>query len=369
MLRAGWARRTRQTVAVLAVVAGSISGAAPSAWAATQRPVDTRPMADPGIYLYKHTFNAFTTGGFGLWRSTAPKAEGPWTPRVNVLKRSSVPNWVKKKGGIWAPDVIQLPGGGWVAYFAAVLNVNPSLHESEKPAQNAHCIGAATASAIKGPYTMMAKPVVCLEGYGAGDDMIKDPGKRQRGQGVIGADPVIINNSWDNGANELFLLYKTQSPTGQGTIRMVRLNPSNGFSVLGVSHQLVAAVPTGPNGTYQFKDTVEAPSLMVLKNGWFILFTAHGAFDKCTYSTQWYASRHPWSWPGGPTTLLSQAKTGLCAPGTGDISPAEVPGQYRFLFNGYPNGNPHSTRALYADGVSLGANGHTPTVHPLAPAS
>lgn len=190
--------------------------------------------------------------------------------------------------------------------------------------------------------------------------MTKDPGKRQRGQGVIGADPVIINNSWDKGANELFLLYKTQSPTGQGTIRMVRLNAGDGFSVLGVSHQLVAAVPTRPSRTYLFRNTVEAPSLLVLRNGWFVLFTAHGAFDKCTYSTQWYASRHPWSWPGGPTTLLSQSSTRLCAPGTGDISPGAARGQYRFFFNAYPGGDPHSTRALYADALTLGSNGHTP---------
>lgn len=137
LLRAGWARVTRHTIAALAVVAGSIWGAAPSAWAApTQRPVDTRPMADPGIYLYQHTFNAFTTGGFGLWRSTAPRAAGPWTARVNVLDRSSVPSWIKRSDGIWAPDVVRLPDGGWVVYFAAMLNVNPSLHVSEKAAPN-----------------------------------------------------------------------------------------------------------------------------------------------------------------------------------------------------------------------------------------
>lgn len=140
-----------------------------------------RPMADPGIFLYQHTFHAFTTGGFGLWQSTAREAAGPWTARVNVLNRSSVPGWISRSGGIWAPDVIRLPGGGWVVYFAAVLNVNPSLNQPEKPDRNAHCLGAATAKSIKGPFTIVANPVVCLKGYGAGDDMTADPGKRQRG--------------------------------------------------------------------------------------------------------------------------------------------------------------------------------------------
>lgn len=321
MLRAGLVRRAAHTAIVLAVVAGSVCGAATSAWAAAQRPVDPTNMPDPGVYLANGTFHAFTTGGFGLFESTAPQAGGPWTAPANVLDTSTVPGWINKSGGIWAPDVIQLPGGEWVAYFAALLNHNPSLNESERPAANARCIGAATSSSINGPYTIVTNPVVCLEGYGAGDDMTSDPGNRQLGQGVIGADPVIINNSWDNGANELFLLYKTQSATGQATIRMVRLNPADGHSVLGVSHQLLAAVPTGAGGSYQFSDTIEAPSLLVLSDGWFILFVSAHAYNNCDYSTEYFTSQHPWSWSGGPTTILDRPTPG-CAPRAPGISPS-----------------------------------------------
>ena len=76
---------------------------------------------------------------------------------------------------------------------------------------------------------------------------------------------------------------------------------------------------TGSGGSYQFSDTIEAPSLLVLPNGWFVLFVAHGNFDSCGYSTEWFASQHPWSWTQtGGTTVLSQSKDGLCGPGVGD---------------------------------------------------
>lgn len=369
MPKTGWMRRGRRAFIVMAVLAGAVIGITASSSAATQQPVDTRSMPDPGVYLWNGTFYAFTTGGFGLWESTAPIASGPWTAPTDVLNHSSIPAWVDQSQGIWAPDVIRLPSGEWVAYFAAVLNAG-SGSGPETPASGARCIGAATSSSPVGPFTMQASPEVCLPGYGAADDMTADPGNRVLGEGVIGADPVFIDNSWDNNTNELFLLYKTQSGTGQATIRMVRLNLNDGTSVLGTSHQLLAAVPTGPNGTYEFSDTIEAPSLLALSDGWFVLFVAHGNYDSCNYSTEYYVSQHPWSWNQTPVaTVLSQGQDGLCAPGTADVTGSEVSGQYRLFFNAYTSGTAGTTRELYADVLTIGSDGYTPSLSPLAPAS
>ena len=111
-------RRGLRALMVLGVVAGTLIAMTGGAGATTQQPVDTRSMPDPGVYLYDGTFYAFTTGGFGLWESTAPTASGPWTAPVDVLDWSSIPGWADQSEGIWAPDVIRLPSGEWVVCFA-----------------------------------------------------------------------------------------------------------------------------------------------------------------------------------------------------------------------------------------------------------
>jgi hypothetical protein len=356
---------TRRLLALtaLAVFTATVSGTGTTAVAAVagQAPVSTRSMPDPGVYLDGRAFYAFTTGGFGLWEATARTAGGPWSASRNVLETSSIPGWVDKNAGVWAPDMTRLPGGEFVVYFSAVLNVNRSLREPETPASGARCIGAAVSASPTGPFRVQANPVVCLVGYGAADKMTADPGNRVHGEGVIDPDPVFIDNSWDKHTNELFLLYKTQSGSGKATIRMVRMEVSNGTSAVGVSHQLLAAIPTGAGGTHQFTDTIEAPSLLPLSNGWFVLFVAHGNFGTCGYSTEWFKSRHPWSWTqNGATTVLSQAKDGLCGPGSADVSGSEVSGQYRLFFHAYANGTAGSAREMHADVLTIGSDGYTP---------
>jgi hypothetical protein len=366
------ARKRLRAVAALLIAASAVAGAAGRAGAAAQQPVDTHSTPDPGVTLYNGNFYAFTTGGFGLWESTAPIAGGPWTAPGNVLNTSSIPAWINRSAGIWAPDMVRIPTSGeFVVYFAALLNPSASTGTTETPASGARCIGAAESASPTGSFTVQANPVVCLKGYGAADDMTADPANRVTGEGAIDPDPVIINNSWDNNTNELFLLYKTQSGTGQATIRMARLDmTTNGTTVLGDSHQLLAAIPTGSGGGYQFSDTIEGPSLLPLPNGWFILFVAHGNYGNCGYSTEWFKSQHPWSWTqNGGTTVLSQSKDGLCGPGGADVSNAEVSGQYRLFFHGYAGGTAGTTREMYADVLTIGSDGSTPQLTALAPAS
>lgn len=366
-----WLKRARFAT-VPAIAVATVLATAPGAGAATQQPVDTRSTPDPGVTLYNGSFYAFSTGGFGLWESTAPIASGPWTAPANVMNKSGLPAWIDTSAGIWAPDMIQIPNGGeFVVYFSAQLNPAAYSGTREIPASGARCIGAAESSSPKGPFTVQPNPVVCLKGYGAADDMTGDPGNRVIGEGAIDADPVIINNSWDNNTNELFLVYKTQSGTGQATIRMVRLDlTTNGTGILGDSHQLLAAIPTGSGGSYQFGDTIEGPSLLSLSDGWFVLFVAHGNYGTCGYSTEWFKSQHPWSWTQtGGTTILSQSQDGLCGPGGADVSGSEVSGQYRLFFHAYASGTAGTTREMYADVLTIGSDGYTPQLSPLAPAS
>lgn len=365
-------RRTRILVAVVAVLGALVAsaGMAPSAGAATvAQPVDFTNMPDPGVTLYQNNFYAFTTGSFGLWESRASTAAGPWTPARNVLNTSSIPSWVDTSEGVWAPDMVNIPGTSeFAVYFAAVLNTSVNSGPTETPVSGTRCIGVALATSPTGPYTIQSRPMTCLEGYNAWDDMTAFPGNRQTGNGVIDPQAVIVNNSWDNNTNELFLVYKTQSGNGQATIRMVPLDLStDGTSTIGDSGQILSAVPTGSGGSYVYADTVEGPNLLPLPDGNFLLFVAQGNFDSCNYTTQWFKSSNPWSFNNnGGTTIQSQSLDDLCGPGGGSSSLSEVAGQYRWFYHAYPGSSVGSTRQMYADTLTIGAN-DTPSLSPITP--
>jgi arabinan endo-1,5-alpha-L-arabinosidase len=370
----------RRVLTALVLAAGTgLWGAAaviPDAAASTPQPVSTASMPDPGVLLDSGHFYAFSTGT-GLRESTASIAGGPWTAPANELGSATLPSWIDSSVGNWAPDMIKTTGSKYVVYFAAALpgtSGNP-IGNDAKPASGARCIGSAESTSPTGPFTVDANPVVCLKGYGAADDMTSDPGNRTLGEGAIDPSPAFVTI---DGAQELFLVYKTQGPSGASTIRMVRLADDDGTTVLGDSHQLLNYIDT----TGQPADTIEAPSL--IQNGsWFILFVAHGNFDSCNYSTEWFKSQHIWSWTStAGTTLLNQSNTGLCGPGGADVTGSEVSGQDRLFLHGWvkpgtttPSGNSTQegetgqVRVMYAAVLTFGSDGYTPSVSFLAPSS
>jgi arabinan endo-1,5-alpha-L-arabinosidase len=373
--------RARRVLIALVLAAGAglwgAAGVIPDAAASTPQPVSTASMPDPGVLLNSGHFYAFSTGT-GLRESTASIAAGPWTAPANKLNSTGLPSWIDTSKGNWAPDMIETTSDKFVVYFAAALpgtGSNPTGNDS-KPAGGARCIGSAESTSPTGPFTVDPEPVVCLTGYGASDDMTADPGNRTLGEGVIDPSPAFVTV---DGAQELFLVYKTQGQNGKSTIRMVRLADDDGTTVLGDSHQLLNYVDA--NGNYQ--DTIEGPSL--IQNGsWFILFVAHGNYDTCGYSTEWFKSQHIWAWTStAGTTLLSQPSTGLCGPGGADATASEVSGQDRLFLHGWvkpgtttpsgANNNDESgagqERVMYAAVLTFGSDGYTPSVSFLAPSS
>jgi len=318
--------------------------------ATSWQPVDTASMADPGVVLYGNKFYAFTTGG-GLREATASTAGGPWSASTNVLAHTTMPAWIDMSQATWAPDMIRDASGAYIVYFSAALNKAAGTPTgSDAPKSGARCIGSARSASPTGPFVVDQRAVVCLPGYGASDPMTADPGNRIRGEGVIDPSPAHVTI---NGVRELFLVYKTQGPS-PSTIRMVRLSDTDGATVLGDSHQLLAS--TGDTQA----DTLEGPSL-VQHGSYFVLFIAHGNFATCQYSTIWYKSQHIWAWSNAPTSLLTSAGTGLCGPGGADITGSEIAGQYRIFFHGWVG----STRELYAGVLTFASDGFTPHVSPL----
>lgn len=51
------------------------------------------------------------------------------------------------------------------------------------------------------------------------------------------------------------------------------------------------------------------------------------------------------------------------------MSGSEVSGQYRLFFHAYASGTAGTTREMYADVLTIGSDGFTPSVSALAPAS
>ena len=358
-------------------------GATPSEAASYPLPVKSvsstnHDTPDPGVLLYKNTFYAFFTGG-GLHEATSATAGGPWTTPVNVLAKGTLPSWVDAAKGIWAPDMIRTTSGSFVVYFsAALMGAKGPAGNDSKPAAAARCIGTARSKSPVGPFTADKKPVVCFKQYGPADPMTANPGKRVRGEGVIDASPVFVTIK---GGRQLYLVYKTEADPGKGqpaTIRMVRLSPSTGATAIGVSRQLLFS------STGVYADTIEAPSL-IQHGRYFILFVAHGNFDSCGYSTQWFKTQHIWSWPNnGGSTLLDSSNTGkLCGPGSADVTGSRVAGQYRIFFHAWvkehnhvisttplpPSVAPHegsnAARVMYAAVLTFAPNGFTPIVGPF----
>ncbi len=330
---------------------------------------------DPGVLFYNNAFYAFNTGG-GLHESSSSTAAGPWSTPVNQLK-GALPSWATGSKGIWAPDMIKTTSGTFVVYFSAALTGtagNPPGNDA-KPASGARCIGTAHSKSQNGPFTADARPLVCFSQYGPADPMTSSPGNRVRGEGVIDASPALVRIG---GQQRLYLVYKTQGDPGKGqkaTIRMARLSAVNGTGVLGASHQLLASA------TGSFADTIEAPSL-IQHGHWFILFVAHGNFDSCGYSTEWFKSQNIWSWTnrGGTTLLDSSITHGLCGPGSADVTGSRVAGQDRIFFHGWvtetkkvisttplsskvaPKEGTNAARVMYAAVLKFRSDGFTPII-------
>jgi arabinan endo-1,5-alpha-L-arabinosidase len=358
-------------LAGLAALAGS--GELPAAAAAgapqiVPVPVLQTSFPDPGVTYYDHEYYGFGTGA-GLRESEAPTAAGPWSVPVDELVQSSLPSWVQTGLGMWAPDMIKAADGKFVVYFAAPLEGadGPVGVSDSEPAAGARCIATAESTSPTGPFTANPSPLVCLEGYGAADDMTAQPGDRVLGEGAIDPDTDFVRI---DGRLRLYLVYKTQAPdNGQSTIRMVQLSPADGTTVIGTSRQLLV-----PPVTTSFNDTIEGPSL-VQNGAWFTLFVAHGNYGSCDYSTRYYTSTNIWKWNNrAAKVLLDAANTGLCGPGGAQVSNSPVPGQYYLFFHGWTApgsntvpatpanvGDSGATREMYAAKLAFGPHG-TPRI-------
>ncbi|KAK3309455.1 glycosyl hydrolase [Chaetomium strumarium] len=226
-------------------------------------------FADPSITYDPHSsaWYAFATQANNkhVQVATAPSPRGPWTylPSTDLLP---VPgSWVDTTSPrIWAPDVQYLSESDrFVLYYSGLVAGGSPYH----------CVGAATAENITGPYTAQAEPLICpLDEGGA----IDAAGFRDESDG----------SRW--------VVYKVDGsakgpggPCGNGDppgvptpLRLQRVDETDGVTLVGEAETILDRDPEldGP--------LVEAPSL-VRAGGKFVLFYSSHCFNSPDYDVKY----------------------------------------------------------------------------------
>ncbi|KAM5369669.1 hypothetical protein ACJZ2D_008928 [Fusarium nematophilum] len=234
-------------------------------------------QADDGTWV------AIATNGNGkhVQIATAQDLLGEWTLQSFDAMPSN--GWTNGQD-FWAPDLRRLDNGQYIVYFSGRLSTG----------NNPHCIGVARSTDILGPYEPDSRPIVCPpEGF----------------TGVIDAagfrDPKTGRN---------YVVYKLEGdvsgPTG-GTPLMLQEVESNGSSLVGEPVKLLDRIEEedGP--------LIEAPNIIRLKNGIYVLFFSSHMFDDRVQYDVKYAYSHDLSGPyvRAPGSLIKAPDFDLAGPG------------------------------------------------------
>src|SRR5690349_4399593 len=167
-------RRLFATAVTVAAVGFSAVQAAPTHAAPTQAAVPDAAGAvfpadivrqdfpDPDVFEQDGTWYAYSTNTPDLGHvpvATAPSAEGPWTTRGDAMPGGPAASWAQP-GRTWAPDVYPNPDGTYTLTYTA-------WHK----ASGRQCIGVATATAPRGPFTPAGTdPLICPLALGGAID-------------------------------------------------------------------------------------------------------------------------------------------------------------------------------------------------------
>jgi Glycosyl hydrolases family 43/S-layer homology domain len=257
---------TALLVSLLLGATAATAGAYPGApWFEPDAPYDQN-FPDPAIILVDDTYYAYatTTGGSSLPVMTSPDLV-TWTARGDAL--GTGPAWSPSPSGwnIWAPTVVELPDGGFLAAFAARTGNGAR-----------RCIATARASSPLGPFTTAgSEPFVCEP----------DP------NGAL--DPFLLV---DDGVP--WLVWKNEGvPVGHPTLPSRRTgfwsraltDDGADWRPGSVTNFLVETTELARpwQGT-----VIENPALVAWDGAWFLAYSAN-QFDSTAYATGWARCASP----------------------------------------------------------------------------
>jgi beta-xylosidase len=237
--------------------------------------------ADPGVIRADdasgRTFwAACTGGGFPLWKS---KDLVTWTAAGKLFSAATKPAWAD--GNNWAPEVHRV-GEQYVAYFTA-----------RSASRGKMCIGAATASAMTGPWKDLGHPLVC-------DSHVS-----------------LIDSSYyrDGATGRHYLLYKTDgnglSPQEQTVIYAQELGPL-GLKPIGTRRALIR------NTLAWEGDVVEAP-VMIHRGSYYYLFYSGFRYCNGTYGVGVARAKSPLGPFAKRSAPVLRTNAGFAGPGHNSI--------------------------------------------------
>lgn len=257
-------------------------------------PSIARDFPDPSIIQGGDGWYAFATRPVdGSQRNVqwakAADPEGPWT----YIDSDLLPNagaW-QDNANVWAPDVRQVADGTYVMYYSAQL-----LNSSH------HCIGAATADDVTGPWTAKDEAWVCdLEQGGS----IDPSGFYDEETGRRFVVYKIDGNSIGNGGN----CNNGVEPIVSTPIMLQEVG-ADGITLVGEATQILDRTDAdGP--------LVEAPNLIKTEEGSYALFYSSWCYTDVRYDVKYVLSKSvegPYKRTRSPS-LVETSNFGLTSPG------------------------------------------------------
>jgi beta-xylosidase len=293
-------------------------------------PSIARDFPDPAIIQGGDGWYAFATRPIdGSQRNVqwakAADPEGPWT----YIDSDLLPNagaW-QDNANVWAPDVRQVTDGTYVMYYSAQL-----LNSSH------HCIGAATATDVTGPWTAKDEPWACdLEQGGSIDPSgfyDEETGRRKHHSSPPTGPRLECSRNFQNATLQAlwqvtntcdlgFVVYKIDGNSiGNGG------NCNNGVEPIVPTPIMLQEV--GPDGITRIGEAtqildrtdadgplVEAPNLIKTEEGSYALFYSSWCYTDTRYDVKYVLSKSvegPYKRTRSPS-LVETSNFGLTSPG------------------------------------------------------
>ncbi|KAK4630944.1 hypothetical protein CLAFUW4_03864 [Fulvia fulva] len=335
------------TAAALLLLASTAS-ASPRTRRATLpdlNPVIATDFPDPSIIRVNTTWYAFASqSAFDFKNIKVQLATSPdfqtWSLSPLDALSAALPPWVDAPaGGTWAPSVSRRQDGKFLMYYSAVTNTGGG--------GRFHCVGAAVADEVMGPYESNSdEPFACpVEKGGALDaSAFIDP--------VDGGNYVLYKidaNALGHGGT----CGNTVPPILSTPIMIQRVDASDGVTKIGDPVEILTNTDLdGP--------LVEAPYMTRTKEGLYVLFFSSNCWTTELYDVSYAVSESPL----GPfrKTMVPLAVTGtrgMIGPGGASVAgDGEGGDEGYFALHGYARRDDvGGRRAMFVGRVGYGDGG------------
>ena len=183
-------------------------------------------------------------------------------------------------------------------YFAATTTADPS--------GGYHCIGAAIASSVTGPYTAQASSLICplTQGGAIDPDGFQDRTGQRYIVYKIDGNAIGHGGACGNTVNPIVATPLLLQPVA-----------ADGITLQGSTTQLLNNAGVSDDGI------VEAPSLTLTRSGTYVLFFSSGCFTSNSYTVSYATASSltgPYTRASAP--LFKTGTNGLSAPGSADVA-------------------------------------------------